>query len=194
VSAKRGTRWGYHELTDLWAQRLVSSSQIKPFDLVLDIGAGTGALTAPLLAAGARVVAVELHPSRARYLRERFGPSLRVVETDASELRLPKRPFRVVANPPFGIMTALLRRLTTPGSRLMSADLVVPAYVAARWSNGRGPSSNRWSRTYQATVAGRLPASAFRPPSPNPAAVLRLARHGRGASDPHAPPWKLSVR
>ena len=39
---------------------------IRPGDLVVDLGAGHGALTSALLDAGARVVAVELHPARAR--------------------------------------------------------------------------------------------------------------------------------
>ena len=34
----------------------------RPGELVLDLGAGEGALTAHLVRAGARVVAVELHP------------------------------------------------------------------------------------------------------------------------------------
>jgi 23S rRNA (adenine-N6)-dimethyltransferase len=40
---------------------------------VLDIGAGQGALTRPLVQAGARVIAVELHPGRAEALRRQFG-------------------------------------------------------------------------------------------------------------------------
>jgi len=40
---------------------------------VLDVGAGQGALTGPLIQAGARVIAVELHPGRAEALRRRFG-------------------------------------------------------------------------------------------------------------------------
>jgi len=47
---------------------------------VLDIGAGEGALTGPLLDAGATVIAVELHPRRAATLRDRYaGRRLRVV-------------------------------------------------------------------------------------------------------------------
>lgn len=50
----------------------VEAAGVRGGDLVVDLGAGTGALTRPLLAAGARVLAVELHPGRAA------GPSLPV--------------------------------------------------------------------------------------------------------------------
>jgi hypothetical protein len=41
--------------------------------LVIDIGAGGGAITAQLLDQGAQVIAVELHPGRAAALRRRFA-------------------------------------------------------------------------------------------------------------------------
>lgn len=152
---------------------------------MLDIGAGTGALTARLVRAGGRVVAIELHPGRARELRKRFGPSVIVVEADATDLRLPRRPFRVVANPPFGVITAVLRRLVSPRSRLLSADLVVPAFTAARWAGGRGPGAARWSRLYDAQVRMRVPAAAFHPPAPAAASVLRIERRAEeGLSSP----------
>ncbi len=144
---------------------------------MLDIGAGTGALTVPLVAAGARVIAFELHPRRAQQLRERFpGRSVKVVQADAADLRLPRRPFRVVANPPFGITTAILRRLSSHGSRLVTADLVVPRHVAVRWASGRGAGAHQWSATFDARVVAWLPRSAFRPRPPGDAAVLRLER------------------
>ncbi len=189
MPAASGPRWGFHRLGDPWAARLVRHAGIRPGELVLDVGAGTGALTGHLLAAGARVVAVELEPGRARILRERFGASVVVVQADASDLRLPREPFRVVANPPFSITTALLRRLLSPGSRLVSADLVVPAYVAARWAGGRAPGARRWSLTYRASVAAWLPSRAFRPAAPSPTAVLRIERHRAGATGP-APPTR----
>ena len=37
-----------------WAERVVAASPVRPGDLVLDLGAGAGALTWPLLATGAR--------------------------------------------------------------------------------------------------------------------------------------------
>lgn len=188
MSGESGTRWGFHRLSETWATRVVHGAGIRPGDLVLDVGAGTGALTAHLIATGARVVAIELHPGRARLLQERFGSSLTVVQADAADLRLPRRPFRVVANPPFAVTTALLRRLVRPGSRLVSADLVVPAYAAARWAAGRGPGARRWSREYSAQVVMRIPSTAFRPPSRVATAVLRLERHRAGHGGPNAPP------
>jgi 23S rRNA (adenine-N6)-dimethyltransferase len=159
------------------ARRLVDGASIRPGDLVVDIGAGTGALTAPLVAAGARVVAVELHPRRAQVLRERFaGDPVTVVRTDATDLRLPRRPFRVVANPPFAATTAILRRLLSPGSRLVTADLVVPRGVARRWTDRRAPGSGRWQRTFDARIAATVPASAFEPRPPGATVVLRIER------------------
>jgi 23S rRNA (adenine-N6)-dimethyltransferase len=177
VSAARRTRWGWHRLSEHWAARLVREAGIRPGDFVLDIGAGTGALTAPLVAAGARVIAVELHPGRAEVLRERFaGDAVTVVKADAADLRLPRRPFRVVANPPFAATTAVLKRLLAPGSRLVTADLVLPLYAAARWSGGRGVGGGRWERDFRATLVCRIPASAFRPHPPGPTAHLRIER------------------
>ncbi|MEX0666650.1 MAG: rRNA adenine N-6-methyltransferase family protein [Acidimicrobiia bacterium] len=127
------TRWGWHQLGDRWARRIVAAAIITPGSLVLDVGAGHGALTSWLVDAGARVIAVELHPARARQLRQRFSSTtVKVIQVNAVDLRLPRRPFRVVANPPFAISTALIKRLLSAGSQLQQADLVVPRHVAHR--------------------------------------------------------------
>jgi 23S rRNA (adenine-N6)-dimethyltransferase len=176
VSAASRTRWGWHQLSDGYARRLVANAGIRPGDLVLDIGAGTGAVTAALVAAGARVIAIELHHDRARILRATFSNApVTVVRADAADLRLPRRPFRVVSNPPFAITTAVLRRLLAPRSRLLRADIVVPAFAAHRWANDRVPGAGRWRALYTATCSGRVPPQAFRPAGPA-AAVLVVQR------------------
>lgn len=172
-------RWGFHQLTEQYARRLVGEAAIGPGDLVIDVGAGTGAITTALVAAGARVIAVELHPGRAALLRDRFaGDPVTVVQADAADLRLPTRPFLVVANPPFAVTTAVLRRLTAPGSRMARSYVIVPAHVAGRWAGGRGNGAGRWSRVYDAAVNGTVPRRAFVPGGP-PAAVLVLQRKYR---------------
>jgi 23S rRNA (adenine-N6)-dimethyltransferase len=181
VSAGR-TRWGWHRLSKPWASRLVADAGVSGHDLVLDVGAGDGALTALLLACGARVIAIELHPGRAAALHQRFGSRLTVVQADASDLWLPRRPFKVVANPPFAVSTALLRRLVAPGSRLERADVVVPWHVARRWIQGAAPGAMRWQSTFSVRLGRSLPRSAFSPPAPNGVAILVIERrsHLRG--------------
>jgi 23S rRNA (adenine-N6)-dimethyltransferase len=155
----------------------VARSGVAPGDLVLDVGAGTGALTAELLAAGATVVAVELHPGRRTELRRRFaGTGLVVVGADAADLRLPRRPFKVVANPPFGAATGLLRRLVAPGSRLVRADLVLPRPLARSWAGPGAPGRGRWGATFAAQLGPAVPRRAFRPPPARDPALLTLAR------------------
>ena len=169
MPAGGATRWGFHRLDSREARRLVARAGVGAGDLVVDVGAGDGAITAALVAAGARVVAVELHPARARQLHDRFaGSSVRVVQADAADLHLPRRPFHVVANPPFAVTTALLRRLLSNASRLESAHLLLPVPVAARWAGGRGPGAGRWD----IRAAGHVPRCAFRPPAPAAVAVL----------------------
>jgi 23S rRNA (adenine-N6)-dimethyltransferase len=178
VSAGRRARWwGFHQLKRSWARRIVADADLRPGDLVLDIGAGNGALTAPLAVAATRVVAVELNPARLRALRERFSDDrVRVVRADAEALRLPRQSFAVVANPPFGVSTALIRRLLAPGSRLVAADLVLPRHTAVRWASGRGPGAERWSKIFDLHLGRRVPRQAFAPPAPGDCVVLVIRR------------------
>ena len=160
-------RWGWHQLSDDWARLLVARAEVGRGDLVLDVGAGAGAITRHLIGTGARVVAVELHPGRASALRARFGRSVKVVQADAADLWLPTQPFFVVANPPFGALTGLLKRLLGPRSQLVRAELVVPRYAAARWARTPTPFTIR--------RGPRVPRHAFTPAPPDDAAVLTCA-------------------
>jgi 23S rRNA (adenine-N6)-dimethyltransferase len=170
--------WGWHRLADRWADQLVADAAVTPGELVLDIGAGTGAVTAPLVAAGARVIAVELHPGRLAALRNRFAavPAVTVVRADAGDLRLPRRPFRVVASPPYAVTALLLRRLLAPGSRLAAADLVLQRAAARRWADGRAPGAGRWLADYAVTLGRPIPRSAFAPPPAVASTTLRIRR------------------
>ena len=141
---------------------------------MLDVGAGHGVITAELLAAGARVIAVERHSGRLDALRERFDGQVTVVAADAADLRLPRHPYKVVANPPFAVTSSLLRRLLQPGTRLITADLVLQEAAARRWSAPDAPGAGRWQRTHRARVAATVPPSAFAPPPRVSCRVLQI--------------------
>ena len=168
ASGRSRRAWGWHRLADEWAARVVAAAGVRPGELVFDIGAGQGALTAHLVRAGARVVAVELNQRRAAVLRERF-PGITVVQADAASLRLPRRPFRVVASPPYGISSSLLRTLLAPGSGLTAADLVLQR-AAARRHAASG------ARRFSLTVGLLVPRRAFLPPPQVDSAVLVIRR------------------
>lgn len=171
--------WGWHRLSDDWAARVVAASGIRPGELVVDIGAGRGALTAPLLDAGARVIAVEAHPGRADFLRDRFdGHAVTVVEADALDMRLPRRPFRVVASPPYGITAPLIRRLLARGSALTAAHLVLQRAVVSRYVNDGNRQAQRIGRDWNVAMGLSLPRRAFLPPPRVDSAVLVARRVG----------------
>ncbi|MFB6105787.1 MAG: 16S ribosomal RNA methyltransferase A [Halobacteriaceae archaeon] len=82
---------------------------------VLEVGAGTGALTDRLLAAADRVTAVERDPSLAAFLREEFAEDvadgrLTVVEGDATAVDLPAFDASV-SNLPYGVSSPVAFRL-----------------------------------------------------------------------------------
>jgi 23S rRNA (adenine-N6)-dimethyltransferase len=122
---------GGHYLTDRRViGEFVRASGVGQGDLVFDLGAGFGALTGPLAATGARVIAIEIDQALAGRLRRRFAAEtdclVSVVEADLRCVPLPRGPFYVVANPPFALTTVILRRLLgDPAVKLAGADLML---------------------------------------------------------------------
>jgi 23S rRNA (adenine-N6)-dimethyltransferase len=181
---------GRHALRSrAFADELVRDAGVGPGLLVLDLGAGSGALTRALADAGARVRAVELDPAALRELRSRFGadPRVEVVEADATLLRLPDEPFAVLANLPFAVGTTILRRLLgDPRVPLTQLDAIVEWGLAAK-RTAVWPSTLLgciWGAWYELSLVRRVPRACFAPPPSVDAAVLRAKRR----ADPLVPP------
>jgi 23S rRNA (adenine-N6)-dimethyltransferase len=140
-------------------------------------------LTRALLEAGARVVAVERHPSLAAGLRARFGDGVSVVEVDVLDWHVPKQPFVVVANLPFGGSGAMLSRLLRgPVTRaVVIVEWGFAQKQAAVWPTTL--KSAYWRAFYEVELARRLDRTAFAPPPSVDAAVLRFTRR----ADPLVP-------
>jgi 23S rRNA (adenine-N6)-dimethyltransferase len=157
------------------AADIVRGLDVEPHELVVEIGAGDGRLTAELARCARRVIGIELDPRLAGELRKRFE----VVEGDALAVPLPTEPFRVVGNVPFHRTTAILGRLLDDLDRpLTRADLIVQ-WELARKRTSVVPSTQlgaEWGAWWELTLSRRFGAGAFEPRPEVDAALLRIVR------------------
>jgi 23S rRNA (adenine-N6)-dimethyltransferase len=174
VRARHEARGQHFLRSSALAAEIVRAAEVRPGDLVYDLGAGNGIFTRALERVGARVVAVELDPVLARGLRSRFD----VIEEDMLRISFPRDPFRVVANLPFASTTAMLRRLLDPRVPLFSADVIVQWGFATKrtavWPSTR--LSVKWGAWHELSLVRRLPRCCFAPPPQADAALLRATR------------------
>lgn len=178
---------GQHFLRDArLCAELVRNAGVTRADLVVDIGAGYGALTSELVRRAGRVIAIEADPRLAARLRARF-PTVDVRHADATSVELPPTPYRVVANLPFAHTTPILRRLLAAGGALLRADVVVAWGWAVKRCSQR-PSTLlglSWAPWFELTVTRRLAPSCFAPPPSVAAAVVTVTRRPDPLLDPH---------
>lgn len=180
---ERRRRLGQNFLLPKAAERFVAETGVAPGELVVDIGAGSGALSMELARRGARVVAVEADPVWADRLaglaRREWSGRLRVVHTDFLTWPPPDQPYRVVACPPFGATTAILRRLLDhPEQLLVRADLILQWEVAQKRAAVPPATlvSTTWAPWWELRLGRRIPAGDFRPVPRVDAGVLVASR------------------
>ena len=181
-------RFGQHFLEPAWVAKLVDALSTTPDDVFLEIGPGRGALTRPLAARVARLVAVEIDRDLAVSLAGGTPPHVRIVQDDflrvdlETLLRAEATPLRVVGNLPYNVSSPILFRLlaAADGGRLFSdATLMLQKEVADRLVAPPG-SADYGSLAIQVALAAdvkrllTLPPGAFRPPPKVTSAVVRL--------------------
>ena len=138
---------------------------------VLEIGPGGGALTAELLAAGARVLGWELDLDWAAVLRRRLpDPSLTLVVGDAMKIawqRLPASTL-VAGNLPYSVATAIVEDLLPHHARVPRAAFLVQKEVADRivatpGSDAYGSFSVIVAAYARPRILGKVKPGSFRP-------------------------------
>lgn len=179
-------RFGQHFLTDgAVVERIFAALGLDGADHVLEIGPGTGVLTARLGREAGSVVAVEIDRDLAQAMRSRLA-GVEIVCGDALVVDLAglldhagERRRRVVGNLPYNIATALLNRLFDDAILTADMHFMVQAEVARRLAAAPGTKAygrlsvvaQWWCRV---EMLFEVAAGSFAPPPKVRSAFVRL--------------------
>jgi 16S rRNA (adenine1518-N6/adenine1519-N6)-dimethyltransferase len=174
-------RLGQHFLRPASVERLLRVIAPDPDDVFLEIGPGRGALTLPLAARAARVVAVEIDAALAGELRLRAAANVEIVTADAlaADLRaLVPQGARLVGNLPYYVSSPLLRRFLPLRGHVRDLHVMLQDEVARRVASPPGSKeygilSVLYALWTDTEIPARFPPGAFSPPPKVGSAVLR---------------------
>lgn len=138
----RRPKLGQHFLSNPgYRGRIIASLDLRPDDLVVEIGPGGGAMTELLAEPVRRVVAIELDGDLARRLAEKLAaiPAIEIVRADILDIDLAalcrrcgtKQCF-VFGNLPYYITSPIIHRLFRFRSSIRAMSLLVQREVAER--------------------------------------------------------------
>jgi 16S rRNA (adenine1518-N6/adenine1519-N6)-dimethyltransferase len=176
---------GQNFLTDpVHLQKIIEAADLTPADTVLEIGPGPGALTERLCAAAGQVIAVELDSQMVQLLRTEYGHHLNltvieadILQTSPGDLPFKIHHYKVVANLPYYITSAVLRHLLENQPRPQRVVVTVQKEVAQRIVARPGQMSLLAVSVQfygRATLVHHIPAGAFYPPPKVDSAVVRI--------------------
>ena len=168
-------------------RRIVAAADLEPGDVVLEVGPGLGTLTRLLAQQAKRVIAVELDRRLVDILSQTLADFLNVeiVQGDILEME-PGGPgrlsglapnYKVVANLPYYITSAVLRYLLTARVKPRSIVVTVQREVAQRMTASPGQMSllSVGVQFYgRPRIVARIPAGAFYPVPKVNSAVVRI--------------------
>src|SRR5690554_2771413 len=169
--------------------RISASIAPRSGQQIVEIGPGQGALTADLVASGARVDAIELDKDLYPLLKLQFGlqPNFHLHEADAlrfdfSTLRQDDNRLRVVGNLPYNISTPLIFHLLEHADSIRDMHFMLQKEVVERLC--AAPGSKDWGRLsimvqYHCQVEHlfNVGPGAFNPPPKVDSAIVRLTPH-----------------
>ena len=186
---KARKRFGQNFLTDdRVIQRIVEVINPRDDQLMLEIGPGQAALTAPLAESGVELHLVELDRDLAAFLAGRFNrqPNVFLHEADALKVDFSNltgnRPFRLVGNLPYNISTPLLFHVLQWSELIIDMHFMLQQEVVNRMA--AEPGTKAWGRLSimcqyrcQVTPLFIVPSESFSPPPRVQSAIVRLVPH-----------------
>ncbi|MEK7584929.1 MAG: 16S rRNA (adenine(1518)-N(6)/adenine(1519)-N(6))-dimethyltransferase RsmA [Patescibacteria group bacterium] len=127
--------------------RMIEAARLAAGETVLEVGPGTGSLTAALLATGAKVVAVEKDDRLISLLQNKFAPEIKsgqltlihkdildFLKTPDASVGTPtlRRGYKLIANLPYYITGQLLRQVLTSTHQPSLVVVMLQKEVAER--------------------------------------------------------------
>ena len=174
-------------IDDNVAQKIVQAAEIAPTDTVIEIGPGMGALTQHLVKQAQQVHVIELDQHLIPILRKELGQLSNLtithgdaLEVDFAQLAQPLSTVRFVANLPYYITSAAIRKMLESPLKVASIVLTIQFEVAQRMVAGVGDMSLLAVSVQfygQPDLVMKLPAGAFYPQPKVDSAVVRIVPH-----------------
>jgi 16S rRNA (adenine1518-N6/adenine1519-N6)-dimethyltransferase len=114
-------------------QKIIDAGNLKPDDIVLEVGPGIGNLTLKLAEKVKKVIAVEKDKLMIEILKETVAShkNIEVVNADILKHSLPKN-YKVVANIPYYLTSPLIRKLLEDKNPPLEIVLMIQKEVAQR--------------------------------------------------------------
>ncbi len=162
--------------------RIVTAADLSTDDVVVEVGAGLGTLTRPLAEAAGQVLAVELDDRLVEILHTQLVdlPNVEIIHADILSrvgFDLPHLAFKVVANLPYYITSAVIRRFLEEKPRPHMMVLTLQREVAQRIVAQPGKMSLLAVSVQlygQPRIVAQISRSAFYPQPSVDSAVVRI--------------------
>ena len=174
-------RFGQHFLADrACIDAIVQAIAPRPGDNLVEIGPGTGVLTAPLVAQTGRLTVIEIDRDLGPRLAAQYGDALSLVQQDVLQVDFSGfgQNLRIVGNLPYNISSPLLLHLIAVAERVRDQHFMLQKEVVDRIVAGPGSDMGRLTvflqNHYQVVKLFDVPPEAFDPPPKVDSSVVRM--------------------
>lgn len=174
-------RFGQHFLADrACIDAIVQAIAPRSGDNLVEIGPGTGVLTAPLVAQTGHLTVIEIDRDLGPRLAAQYGDALTLVQQDVLQVDFSGfgQNLRIVGNLPYNISSPLLLHLIAVADRVRDQHFMLQKEVVDRIVAGPGSDMGRLSvflqNHYQVVKLFDVPPEAFDPPPKVDSSVVRM--------------------
>ena len=161
-------------------KRVINAADIKPDEVILEVGPGLGALTKELAKKAKKVIAVEKDRKMVEILKETLKgfENIEIVQGDILKLKLQiPKPYKIVANLPFHLTAPVIRKFLESANTPKEMTLVVQKEVGQRIC-ARVPDMNLLAVSVQvyaeAKIANYVSKKSFWPQPKVDAAIIKI--------------------